>query len=481
VVFILFHIFVVKNGVNHAGRRTYPTFVPCRADAGGKFFSRFRTVSSAPAFFMLSPLTNRLRVRAGRDSNTPTKEFAVSAVDTAFIIVCSMLVMLMTPALALFYGGLVRSRNVLSTTMHSFSMLGVVSILWAALGFTLAFGPDTGGLIGDFSGLFLNGVGVEPSPFAETIPAVLFAAFQCMFAVLTVALVSGAYAERIHFSAMLLFSALWLIFVYCPMAHWVWGKGWLAELGALDFAGGAVVHMSSGAGALAAARALGPRMDLSGEGGGHIVPNNLPMTLLGGGLLWFGWFGFNAGSALSAGALAAHALMTTHLAAAAGILGWMCVEWKHTGKPTTLGAASGALAGLVSITPGAGFVGVPAAALIGFIGGMVCYGAVLLKSRFSYDDALDVVGIHGAGGSWGALATGIFAAAAINGVDGLAYGNPGQLWIQFLSVAATWIFCYTVSRVLLYLVDKLVGLRADPESEITGLDISEHNERAYRI
>ncbi|MDR2668870.1 MAG: ammonium transporter [Desulfovibrio sp.] len=405
----------------------------------------------------------------------------MSPVDTAFIIVCSMLVMLMTPALALFYGGLVRSRNVLSTTMHSFSMLGVVSILWAALGFTLAFGPDSGGLIGDLSALFLHGIGADPLPFAETIPGVLFAAFQCMFAVLTVALVSGSYAERIHFPAMLLFSALWLIFVYCPMAHWVWGKGWLGELGALDFAGGAVVHMSSGAGALAAAHAIGPRMDLNGGGGGHIVPHNLPMTLLGGGLLWFGWFGFNSGSALSAGVLAAHALVTTHLAAAAGILGWILVEWKYTGKPTTLGAASGALAGLVAITPGAGFVEVLPAVLIGFVGGVVCYGAVLLKSRLGYDDALDVVGIHGAGGTWGALATGVFAAAAVNGVDGLAYGNSGQLWIQLISVAATWIFCYTVSRILLYLVDKLVGLRAAPESELTGLDISEHNERAYQI
>ncbi|MDR3176686.1 MAG: ammonium transporter [Desulfovibrio sp.] len=403
----------------------------------------------------------------------------MSAVDTAFVIVASMLVMLMTPALAYFYGGLVRSRNVLSTSMHSLSLLGVVSILWAAIGFSLAFGPDIGGLIGDLSYVFLNSVGPDPLSYAESIPGVLFMIFQCMFAVLTVALVSGAYAERIHFPAMLLFSALWLLFVYAPMAHWVWGKGWLANLGALDFAGGTVVHMTSGAGALAAAHVLGPRMDL--VKGNPVSPHNLPMTLLGGGLLWFGWFGFNAGSALTAGVLSAHALVTTHLAASAGILGWLCAEWKYTGKPTTLGAVSGALAGLVAITPGAGFVGVLPSILIGFVGGLVCYGAVLLKSRLGYDDALDVVGIHGAGGTWGALATGIFATAAVNGVDGLAYGNAQQMWPQILSVAAAWIYGYTASRILLHLTDMVLGLRAKPESELMGLDISEHNERAYQI
>ncbi|MDR1490617.1 MAG: ammonium transporter [Desulfovibrio sp.] len=403
----------------------------------------------------------------------------MSAVDTAFVIVASMLVMLMTPALAYFYGGLVRSRNVLSTSMHSLSLLGLVSILWAAIGFSLAFGPDIGGVVGDLSYVFLNSVGADPLSYAESIPGGLFMIFQCMFAVLTVALVSGAYAERIHFPAMLLFSALWLLFVYAPMAHWVWGKGWLANLGALDFAGGTVVHMTSGAGALAAAHVLGPRMDLAK--GNPISPHNLPMTLLGGGLLWFGWFGFNAGSALSAGVLSAHALVTTHLAASAGILGWLCGEWKYTGKPTTLGAISGALAGLVAITPGAGFVGVLPAVLIGFVGGLVCYGAVLLKSRLGYDDALDVVGIHGAGGTWGALATGVFATAAVNGVDGLAYGNAQQMWPQFLSVAAAWIYGYTASRILLHLTDMVLGLRAKPESELMGLDISEHNERAYQI
>ncbi len=405
----------------------------------------------------------------------------MSAVDSAFVIICAMLVMLMTPALALFYGGLVRSRNVLSTTMHGFSLLGLVPVLWAVAGYSLAFGPDVGGLIGGVSHLFLDGVGLEPSGYAQTIPDALYMIFQCMFAVLTVALVSGAYAERIHFPAMLLFSTLWLLFVYCPMAHWVWGHGWLAQLGALDFAGGTVVHMTSGAGALAVAHALGPRLHLNRDGGEATAPHNLPMTLLGGGLLWFGWFGFNSGSALSAGPLAAHALVTTHMGAAAGVLGWLLVEWRYMGKPTTLGAASGALAGLVAITPAAGFVGVFPAILIGFVGGLVCYGGVLLKSRFGYDDALDVVGIHGAGGTWGALATGVFASAAVNGVDGLVYGNAYQLWVQLLSVVAAWGFGYVAGRVLLYAVDKLVGLRVRPEAEDVGLDISEHNERAYQI
>jgi Amt family ammonium transporter len=392
-----------------------------------------------------------------------------------------MLVMLMTPALALFYGGLVRSRNVLSTTMHSFSLLGLVSILWAVLGFSLAFGPDSLGLIGDLSQSFLNGVGSGPSPYAESIPAALFMIFQCMFAVLTVALVSGAYAERIHFPAMLLFSALWLLLVYAPMAHWVWGRGWLANLGALDFAGGTVVHMTSGAGALAAAHVLGPRLELKGGGKSPIVPHNLPMTLLGCGLLWFGWFGFNSGSALSAGPLAAHALVATHLAAAAGIIGWLAVEWVYSGKPTTLGAASGALAGLVAITPGAGFVGLLPAVVIGLFGGMVCYGAVMLKIRLGYDDALDVVGIHGAGGTWGCLATGLFATSAVNGVDGLFFGQAGQMWPQLLSVLAAWGYGYFASRILLLFTDKLIGLRVRPETELAGLDISEHNERGYQI
>lgn len=402
----------------------------------------------------------------------------LNAADTGFVIICATLVMLMTPALALFYGGLVRSKNVLSTNMHSWASLGLITALWAFVGYTLAFGQDVNGLIGNFVYFCLDGVEGVEAPMATNLPHTVYCAFQGMFAVLTVALVSGAYAERIKFSGMLLFSALWLIFAYCPMAHWVWGGGWMAEMGAIDFAGGAVVHMASGAGALACCQALGPRLKTGGQ---HFAPNALPLTILGGGLLWFGWFGFNAGSALSAGQLAGQALLTTHLASACGILGWLIIEWKRTGKPTSLGAVSGALAGLVAITPGAGFVGLMPAMLIGFIGGFVCYGGVLLKNKLGYDDALDVVGIHGLGGTWGALATGLFASAAINGVDGLFYGNPRQLWVQFISVIATWAYVYIVSRIILAIVERICGLRVDADEEYVGLDLGEHNERGYSL
>lgn len=402
----------------------------------------------------------------------------MNAADTTFIIICTGLVMLMTPGLALFYGGLVKARNVLSTTMHSFTMMGIVPVLWFVVGYSLAFGPDMGGIIGDFSHIFLRGVGMEGTEAASGIPHLLFMLFQCMFAVLTLALISGAYAERIHFPAMLLFSVLWLIFVYCPMAHWVWGGGWMAALGAVDFAGGAVVHMASAAGGLAAAQVLGARLNLGSK---PLVPHNLPLTLLGGGLLWFGWFGFNAGSALGANFLAVHAMVTTQLAAAAGVIAWLLVEWKHVGKPTSLGAASGALAGLVAITPAAGYVEIWAALVIGLMGGGLCYAGVLCKNRLGYDDALDVVGIHGVGGTWGALSTGIFASASVNGVNGLLYGNPWQLWIQFVSVLGTWLFVYVASLIILRVVNALVGLRVQPDPEIMGLDMSEHNERAYQL
>ncbi|MFV0421227.1 ammonium transporter [Oleidesulfovibrio sp.] len=401
----------------------------------------------------------------------------MSAADTAFILICSALVMFMTPGLALFYGGLVRSRNVLSTTMHSVVMLGIASLVWWAAGYSLAFGTDHGGLIGGFDYLFLNNVGMEAGP-AENLPHLLFMAFQCMFAVITPALISGAYAERIRFSAMAVFSALWLIVVYAPMAHWVWGGGWMDEIGALDFAGGAVVHMSSAAAALAAANVLGFRR---GYGREAFIPHNLPTTVLGAGILWFGWFGFNAGSALAADGAAANAFVTTHMAAAAGIIGWLLVERLHGGKATTLGAASGAVAGLVAITPAAGFVTPGSAVVIGLIGGMLCYGGVFLKHKLRYDDALDVVGIHGVGGTWGALATGIFANSAIGGVDGLLNGNVYQLWVQFVSVVATWLFCYVASWLLFKAIDKVMVLRVSGEAEIAGLDVSEHNETAYQI
>ncbi|MDL2314209.1 ammonium transporter [Desulfovibrio sp. OttesenSCG-928-C14] len=404
----------------------------------------------------------------------------MSAADTGFMILCSGLVMLMVPGLALFYGGLVQRRNVLSITMHSFFMLGLASVFWTVIGYSLAFGGDVlgMGIIGNMDYFMLNNVGMSNNGPVDNLPHVLFMIFQCMFAALTPALISGAYAERIRFPAMALFSFLWLLLVYSPLAHWVWGGGWLGTLGALDFAGGAVVHMSSGAAALAAAHVLGPRKALAETGAGT-APHNLPMTILGAGLLWFGWFGFNAGSATSASALAANALATTQLSAAAGILGWLLVEMKHSGKPTTLGAASGALAGLVAITPAAGFVSPGPSILIGFVGGVVCYGGVLLKRRFNYDDVLDVVGIHGIGGTWGALATGLFASAAINEANGLFYGDSWQLVVQGISIVATWGFVYIVSRGILLLVDKITPLRCTEKHELAGLDISEHNERGY--
>ncbi len=396
--------------------------------------------------------------------------------DIGFMLICAAMVMVMTPALALFYGGLVRAKNILSTSMHSYILMGIIPVLWAILGYSLAFGPDQFGLIGDFSFVMLNNVGIEGGP-VDNIPHLLFMIFQCMFAVLTIALISGAYAERIRFSAMLLISVLWLFLVYSPMAHWVWGGGWLFELGAVDFAGGAVVHMASAAAALAIAQKLGFRKASIDAP----TPHNLPLTLLGAGLLWFGWFGFNAGSALAANELAVHAFVTTQLAAAAGVVGWIIVEWWRTGKPTTLGAASGALAGLVAITPAAGFVPISSSILIGLIGGFVCYLGIFVKEKFKFDDVLDVVGIHGIGGTWGAFATGVFAEESINGVSGILYGDVNQLWVQVVSIFATWIFVYIMTMIILFVVDKIVKIRVDEKSEIIGLDISEHNEHAYKI
>ncbi|SNS12552.1 ammonium transporter, Amt family [Humidesulfovibrio mexicanus] len=400
----------------------------------------------------------------------------MNAADTAFIIVCAALVMFMTPGLGLFYGGMVRSKNVLATIMQSFIIVGLVSVLWAVVGYTLAFGTDMGGVIGGLDFLFLGGVGMDATGGpVENIPHLLFMIFQCMFAVITPALITGAFAERMKFGGFLVFTTLWLLVVYCPMAHWVWGKGWMAEMGALDFAGGAVVHMSSAAAALAATVVLGKR---KGHGSTPFIPHNLPMTVLGAAILWFGWFGFNAGSALAADGFAVNAFVTTHLAAAAAALAWILMEKLHSGKATTLGAASGAVAGLVAITPAAGFVTAMPAILIGLGGGVFCFLGVLMKGKLGYDDSLDVVGVHGVGGTWGAIATGLF--ASINKASGLFYGNPSQLWIQLASVAATWAFCFIASLVLFKLVDATVGLRATPEEEDRGLDISQHNETGYQ-
>ncbi len=400
--------------------------------------------------------------------------------DTAFIIVSAALVMFMTPGLALFYAGMTRSKNALGTMMQSFAALGVITLVWIFWGYSLAFGTDINGLIGGLDFIGMAGVGMEPhATIATNLPHMVFMIFQCMFAIITPALITGAFAERMRFSAFLIFIVLWCTFVYAPLCHWVWGGGWMAKMGALDFAGGAVVHMSSASAALAAALVIGKR---KGWGKRSFLPHNLPMTMIGTALLWFGWFGFNAGSALAANGLAGNAFVTTHIAAATAMLAWTFVEWKFHGKPTTLGAASGAVAGLVAITPAAGFVGIMPSVVIGLGAGIFCYFGVSLKSRFGYDDSLDVVGIHGVGGIWGALATGLFASTAINpaGFDGLFNGNPGQLWIQFVSVVATCAFSFIVSYVLLKIISVIVPLRVNDEEEEAGLDVAVHSESAYQ-
>ena len=400
--------------------------------------------------------------------------------DTVFVLISAALVMLMTPGLALFYGGMTRSKNVLGTIMQSFIILGVITLEWVLWGYSMSFGPDIGGIVGGLDWFGLAGVGMSPSPdYGSTIPHLAFMIFQCMFAIITPALITGAFAERIKFSAFLLFTILWATLVYNPLCHWVWGiGGWMGAMGALDFAGGTVVHISSGISALAAALVIGKRL---GYGSTAYIPHNLPMTITGTALLWFGWFGFNAGSALACNGLAANAFVVTHVASAVAALSWTFMEWIHRGKPTTLGAASGAVAGLVAITPASGFVGPVSSIIIGGLAGVICYGGVLLKSRLGYDDSLDVVGIHGLGGTWGALATGLFASTKINpdGANGLFFGNPRQLWVQFVSVIATMIFAFIMTLIILKVIDMVIGLRVTEEEEIKGLDVSMHNETGY--
>jgi ammonium transporter, Amt family len=401
--------------------------------------------------------------------------------DTAFVLFSAGLVMLMTPGLALFYGGMVRSKNVLGTIMHSVFILGLVSVLWALCGYTLAFGPDFHGFIGKLNWLGLNGVGQTPNAtYAPNVPHLAFMVFQCMFAVITPALITGAFAERIKFSGFVMFATLWSLLVYCPVAHWVWADGgWIRNLGAMDFAGGTVVHISAGVAALAAAIVIGKRRGLGTD---SLVPHNLPLTVLGAGLLWFGWFGFNAGSALAANGLAANAFVVTNLSAAAAAMSWAGAEWLHRGKPTTLGAVSGCVAGLVAITPASGFVGPIAALIIGCLAGVACYGGVLIKWRLSYDDSLDVVGIHGLGGALGAILTGVFASKAINSAasNGVLFGGGWHvLGAQTIGVVATIAYSFVISFALLKLVQKTVGLRVEDEEEHTGLDLSQHNEVGY--
>ncbi|PJA82391.1 MAG: ammonia channel protein [Nitrospirae bacterium CG_4_9_14_3_um_filter_44_28] len=410
---------------------------------------------------------------------TPPK---VDTGDTAWVLISSALVMLMTPGLALFYGGMVRRKNVLGTIMQSFIALGVITILWALYGYSLSFGPDKWHIIGGLEWVGLRGVGLEPNPdYAATIPHQAFMIFQMMFAVITPALITGAFAERFKFKAYLLFLVLWATIVYFPLAHWVWGVGgWIRELGALDFAGGLVVHISSGVSALAAAIIVGKRRKHGIE---QMAPHNLTMTLLGAALLWFGWFGFNGGSAVASGSLATSAFVVTHIATAASALSWMFTEWIHRNKPTALGAASGAVAGLVAITPASGFVGPMPALVIGLVAGVLCYMAVNLKTRLGYDDSLDAVGVHGVGGTWGAIATGLFASKLINsaGNDGLFYGNASLLLNQIISVGAAWIYSFAATLVILKVIDWTVGLRVSEEDEAGGLDLSQHGESGYTL
>jgi Amt family ammonium transporter len=401
--------------------------------------------------------------------------------DTAWVLVSTALVLLMTaPGVALFYGGMVRSKNALSTVMQSFVILCLISVQWVLWGYSLAFGPDIGGIIGSLAWAGLNGVGTTPNAdYAATIPHQAFMLFQMMFAVITPALITGAFAERIKFSGFLLFTMLWATFIYDPLAHWVWGVGgWVRNLGALDFAGGTVVHISSGIAGLACAMVVKKRLGLGKEG---MHPNNLPMTLTGAALLWFGWFGFNAGSALGAGELATSTFTATNTATAAAALTWMVVEWIYRGKPSALGVASGAVAGLVAITPASGFVGPISSIWIGMGAGGLCYLFVMLKPLFGYDDALDAVGVHGIGGTWGALATGLFASKAVNaaGADGLFFGNPAQLGIQAVAVLVTLVFVFVGTLIILAVVAAITGLRVSEEDERTGLDLSQHDEKAY--
>lgn len=393
--------------------------------------------------------------------------------DTAWMLVSSALVLVMLPGLALFYGGMVRSKNVLSTSMHTFAAMAIIGVQWVVLGYSLAFGGE-GKFIGGFDQLFL--AGITPESLTGTIPTYVFVMFQGMFAIITPALISGAVAERMKFSTYCVFILLWATLVYDPVCHWVWGDGgWLLEHGDLDFAGGTVVHFSSGISALVVAIVLGKRRGYPME---RMFPHNLPMTLLGAGLLWFGWFGFNAGSALAAGSSAALAFTTTQAAAAAGALSWMICEWLHAGKPSALGAASGIVAGLVVITPAAGFVTPGWALLMGLSAGPVCYGGVLLKHKLGYDDSLDAFGVHGMGGAWGALATGIFATV---GASGLIAGNPYQVWVQFIGLAATCVYAVAVTLGILFVLKLTMGLRINEEEEFNGLDQTAHSETGYNL
>lgn len=408
--------------------------------------------------------------------------------DNAWLLTSSALVLMMTgPGLALFYGGLVRAKNVLSTMMHSFILMAWAAILWALVAYSIAFAPGTP-FFGGLQHLFLAGVGQAPSDYAASVPHLSFMVFQMMFAIITPALISGAFAERMKFSGMLLFMTLWLLFIYAPMAHMVWGAGGLLSLSgqipSLDFAGGTVVHITSGVSALICALYLGRRLGYPSE---EMRPHNLVLSVIGACLLWVGWFGFNAGSALSSGGLASSAFVATHLGAASAVLGWLLVEWKRNGKPSVLGAITGCVAGLVAITPASGFVAPMPAIIIGFVAGVVCYYMVaVVKMKFGYDDSLDAFGVHGIGGTVGAILTGVFATKAVNDVFsgqpvGLLEGHPGQVLNQLVAVVIAWLLAAVGTWILLKVTDLVVGVRVTAEEEIQGLDLSLHGEEAYNL
>ena len=398
-----------------------------------------------------------------------------SAGDTAWILVCTLLVLLMSiPAVAFFYGGLSKRKNVLNTIFLTFIAFSIISIIWVIFGYQFAFGSDVNGLIGSPTNFFLQGISLDD--LNGTIPTLLFVMFQCAFAGLTCAIMSGALVGRMKTKAWIIFVPLWACLVYVPIAHWVWGGGWLMQMGALDFAGGTVVHINSGVTALVLALVLGKRKDTS------LLPHNLGYSILGAGFLWFGWMGFNGGSALAANGLAASAILVSNVAAAVAMITWILIDTYRIGKPTVLGAITGAVAGLVAITPAAGFVDVPAAILIGFVTAFVSYFAIyVLKSKLGYDDALDVFGVHGLSGVWGAIATGIFASPAINEAAGLVFGNPSQVTVQIISIIATAAYAGLITLILAKAIDKTIGLRVDERTEVDGLDSHLHEESGYRL
>ena len=393
----------------------------------------------------------------------------------AWVLASTALVMIMTPGVGLFYGGLVRKKNFIDMITLSFVAFALVSIQWVLIGYSLAFGPDIGGFIGNLSNLGLNGVGMNAGPYSPVIPAMLYMVFQLVFATVTMAIVTSGFAERIKFSSYLIFAAIWTTIVYDPLAHWVWGGGWTSQFGAIDFAGGTVVHISSGFAALALALVIGKRV---GFGQYAMEPANIPWSILGAALLWFGWFGFNAGSAVAANGLAVNAFVTTNTAAATAAMAWLLISWAHGGKPSSLGFVSGAVAGLVAITPAAGYVTPMSSIVIGAVAGVLCYSIMLFRQKKGLDESLDAWAVHGMGGLWGALATGIFASAAVNGASGLLEGNVHQFVAQIVGAGSAVIYAFVVTYILAVIVDKTIGLRVTEEEEYVGLDISQHGERA---